>query len=124
MYSRNVSGKPDWLSGVVTKRSGPVSYCVKLDDNNCVIRRQQHRIRRKTDSDDVSTPTDIEQCAVCDPSHLVELPTTLLPELPQIDMPSQAVIHEETTIVKSPVRIQLRDDILRATDVLFLLQII
>ena len=38
VYSRNFSGKPDWLSGIVKEKSGPVSYRVKLDDNNCVIR--------------------------------------------------------------------------------------
>ena len=69
VYSRNFSGKPDWLSGVVTERSGPVSYCVKLDDNNCVIRRHQDHIRGETDRDDMSTATDIEHCAVRDPAH-------------------------------------------------------
>ena len=63
MYSRNFRGKPDWLSGVVKERSGTVSYCVALDDNNCVIRRHQDHIRVKIDRDDVSNATDIEQCA-------------------------------------------------------------
>ena len=121
VYSRNFSGKPDWLPGVVTERSGPVSYCVKLNDNNCAIRRHQDHIQGKTDRDDVSTATDIEQCAVCDPAHTFDLPPSPLPELPQIDRLSQVVTEEETTTVKSLVRAwwnQLRDDILRATDVL------
>ena len=50
--SRNFSGKPVWLSGVVTEIS---------DDNNCVISRHQDHVRGKTD---VSNPPDIEQCAV------------------------------------------------------------
>ena len=45
VYSQNFSGKPDWLSGIVTEKSGPVSYRMKLDDNNCVIRRHQDHIR-------------------------------------------------------------------------------
>ena len=107
VYSRNLRGKPDWLSGVVTERSGPVSYCVKLDDNNCVIRRHQDHIRGETDRDDVSTATDIEQCAVRDPGHTFDLPPAPLPSLPalpQIDTSSQVVAEEETTTVKSPVR--------------------
>ena len=86
VYSRNFSGKPDWLSGVVTERSGPVSYCVKLDDNNCVIRHHQDHIRGKTDCDDVSTATDIEHCAVRDPVHTFDQPPAPLPELPQIEV--------------------------------------
>ena len=85
VYSRNFSGKPVWLSGVVTERSGPVSYCVKLDDNNCVIRRHQDHIRRKTDRDDVSNPPDIEQRAVGDPAHPFDLLPAPLLEPPQID---------------------------------------
>ena len=115
MYSRNFIGKPDWLSGVVTERSGPVSYCVKLDDNNCVIRRHQDHIRGKTDRDDVSTATDIEQCAVRDPAHPFELPPAQLPEQPQIDTPSQVVTEEETTTVKSPVRDVVKSDVLFIT---------
>ena len=101
VYSRNFSGKPVWLSGVVTERSGPVSYCVKLDDNNCVIRRHQDHMRRKTDRDDVSNPPDIEQRAVGDPFDLLPAP---LPEPPQIDTPSQVVTADEATTVKSPMR--------------------
>ena len=104
MYSRHFRGKPDWLSGVVKERSGTVSYCVKLDDNNCVIRRHQDHIRVKIDRDDVSNATDIEQSAVRDPAHSFDLPPAPLPELQQIDTPSQAVTAEETTTVKSPVR--------------------
>ena len=59
--SRNFSGKPVWLSGVVTEIS---------DDNNCVISRHQDNVRGKTD---VSNPPDIEQCAVRDPAHHFDL---------------------------------------------------
>ena len=104
MYSRNFSGKPDWLSGVVTERSGPVSYCLTLDDNNCVVRRHQDHIRGTTDRDDVSNPPDIEQCALRDPAHPFDLPLAPLPVLPQIDTPSQVVTADETTSLKSPVR--------------------
>ena len=79
----------------------------KLDDNNCVIRRHQDHIRGKTDRDDVSTATDIEQCAVRDSGHTFDLPPAPLPSLPallQIDTSSQVVAEEETTTVKSPVR--------------------
>ena len=90
--SRNFSGKPVWLSGVVTEIS---------DDNNCVISRHQDHVRGKTD---VSNPPDIEQCAVRDPAHLFDLLPAPLPEPPQIDTPSQVVTADETTTVKSPVR--------------------
>ena len=93
--SRNFSGKPVWLSGVVTESS---------DENNCVIRRHQDHIRGETDRDDVSNPPDVEQCAVHDPAHPFELPPAPLPEPPQIHTPSQVVTAEEATTVKSPVR--------------------
>ena len=75
-----------------------------MDDNNCVIRLHQDHIRVKVDRDDVSNATDIDQSAVRDPAHSFDLPAAPLPELQQIDTPSQVVTAEETTTVKSPVR--------------------
>ncbi|XP_041350683.1 uncharacterized protein LOC121369695 [Gigantopelta aegis] len=54
-------GKPEWVSGVIVEKSGPVSSRVRLDHDNRIIRRHQDHVRCRTDHDDNQIPSCVSE---------------------------------------------------------------
>ena len=61
MYTKNFSGKGEWVPGVISKVQGSLSYLISLEDGRVVHRHVDHIKLRETMFGQLSCPVDQQE---------------------------------------------------------------